>query len=116
MIPAVPVPLKPPTLCGSSSARPAISPPELRRTLSCKKGQQQFRPAPMLGPISALLLLKMFKTHLQNKKLIKPLDVDKVYTQQEHRRAISFFLGFGSRKTILMEHTGEQITAGEVAG
>lgn len=27
-----------------------------------------------------------------------------------------FFLGFGSRKTILMENTGEQTTAGEVAG
>lgn len=42
--------------------------------------------------------------------------MDKVYIQQEHRRVVSIFLGFGSRKTNLMENTREQIRAGEVAG
>lgn len=38
--------------------------------------------------------------------------MEKVYSHQEHRKAISFFpLGFGNRKTVLMENTGEQVLA-----
>lgn len=38
--------------------------------------------------------------------------MEKVYSYQEHRRAISFlFLGSGNKKTVLMENTGEQVPA-----
>lgn len=38
--------------------------------------------------------------------------MEKVYSHQEHRKAISFFfLGFGNRKTVLMENTGGQVPA-----
>lgn len=56
----------------------------------------------------------MFKAHLQNNSKInkKTLDADNgLFSQQEHRRDVSFFLLFGNRMTILMENTGEQLTA-----
>lgn len=79
-------------------------------------GAHSARPAPVLALISAIMLLKMFKTHLQNKwqkewsqrcrQRLHP-----ARTQESHIPSYSFI--FGSREMNLMENTGER---GEAEG
>lgn len=79
-------------------------------------GAHSARPAPVLALISAIMLLKMFKTHLQNKwqKEWRKRCRQRLHparTQESHIPSYSFI--FGSREMNLMENTGER---GEAEG
>lgn len=74
-------------------------------------GAHSARPAPVLALISAIMLLKMFKTHLQNKwqKEWRKRCRQRLHparTQESHIPSYSFI--FGSREMNLMENTGER--------